>query len=187
MTDNLIEQLQKLYPNAELSKPELETYFRLRQLKKNETLLDLHSVCRQYYFVNKGALRIFFLKDGQEYTSWFAFENYFFTELESYTRSSFSNYCIVAIEETEIIEINRSDMDVLLARHDWWKDFLIHHQQQAMLKLTEVTRSFQAQSAKDRYEDLFNYPYFFQRTRQKDLSTMIGITRHSLSRLRNKK
>jgi cAMP-binding proteins - catabolite gene activator and regulatory subunit of cAMP-dependent protein kinases len=186
MTDKLIEQLKKLYPNIEKNQSELETCSHLRQLQKDEILLDFHSVCRHYYFVNKGALRIFFLEDGQEYTSWFAFENYFFTELESYTNSSFSNYCIVATEETEILEIGKTDMDNLLKKYDWWKDFLLFNQQQTIVKLTEAIKSFQTQSAKERYEDLFNYPDFIQRTKQKDLSTMIGITRHSLSRLRKK-
>jgi CRP-like cAMP-binding protein len=186
MTDKLKKQLQKLNPDLDINGTELETCFHLRQLVKNEVLLSFQSVCRYYYFINKGALRIFFLESGQEYTSWFAFENYFFTELESYTNSSFSNYCIVATEETEILEISKSEMDNLLTKYDWWKNFLLINQQQTIVKLTEAIKSFQTQSAKDRYEDLFNYPDFIQRTKQKDLSTMIGITRHSLSRLRKK-
>lgn len=187
MTDRLLGQLKKQNPNLKINNGELEACFAIRQLQKNEILLSFHSVCRHYYFVNKGALRIFFLEDGQEYTSWFAFEDYFFTELESYTHSSFSNFCIIAAEEAEILEISKTNMDMLLTKYDWWKNFLIQNQQQILLKLIEVIKSFQTQSAKDRYEELFNYPDFLQRAKQKDLSTMIGITRHSLSRLRKKK
>lgn len=92
MTDKLIEQIKEQNPNLDINKTELAACFRSRQLGKNETLLSFHSVCRRYYFVNKGSLRIFFLKNGEEYTSWFAFENYFFTELESYTNQNFSQY-----------------------------------------------------------------------------------------------
>lgn len=184
MTDKLIEQIKKSNPN--INATELDGCFRLRQLGKDETLLSFHSVCRHYYFVNKGSLRIFFLKDGQEYTSWFAFENYFFTELESYANQTFSNYAIVATEETEILEINKTNMDELLTKYDWWKDYLLFSHQQTIIKLTEHIGSFQSDTAKERYEELFDHPEFIQRTKQKDLSSMIGITRHSLSRIRKK-
>lgn len=184
--DKLIKQIKSLHPDIELSSIGLASWFQTRQLNKGETLLPFQSVCRHYYFVNKGSLRIFFLEDGQEYTSWFAFEDYFFTELESYLQQTFSNYTIVATEETEILEISKNDMDDLLAKFDWWKEFLLFSQHQTILKLMEVVRSFQAQSAKKRYEDLFNYPYLIQRTKQKDLSSMLGITPHSLSRIRKK-
>lgn len=186
MTDKLIEQIKKQNPNLDLNELGIEDYFCSRQLDKGETLLSFHSVCRYYYFVNKGSLRIFFLDNGQEYTSWFAFENYFFTELESYINQTFSNYSIVAIEETEILEISKTDMDNLLSKFDWWKDFLLFSQQQTIIKLTEHIGSFQSKTAKERYDELFAYPEFIQRTKQKDLSSMIGVTRHSLSRLRKK-
>lgn len=176
MIEKLIEQIKKQNPNLDFSKLGIETYFHSRQLDKNETLLSFHSICRHYYFVNKGSLRIFFFENGQEYTSWFAFENYFFTELESYTNQTFSNYAIVATEETEILEIRKTDMDSLLAKYDWWKDFLLFNQQRTIIKLTEHIGSFQSKTAKDRYEELFAYPEFIQRTKQKDLSSMIGIT-----------
>lgn len=124
MTDKLIKQIKQLKPNLNIDDAELNSYFYPTELAKNETLLSFRSVCRHYYFVNKGALRIFFLEEGQEYTSWFAFENYFFTELESYANQTFSNYAIVATEQTEILEISKTDMDKLLVKYDWWKDFL---------------------------------------------------------------
>lgn len=186
MTEKLIELLQKANPRFVLDEPELDVYFQLMQLKKGEILLDFHTVCRHYYFVNKGALRIFFLNNGEECTSWFAFENYFFTEQESYTNGSFSNYCIIAMEDAEILQISKTDMERLLAEYDWWKDFLLYNQQQIIIKLVESVKSFQTQTAQDRYEKLFHHPEFIQRTKQKDLATMLGITRHSLSRLRKK-
>ena len=57
-------------------------------------------------------LRIFFYDDnGEEYTSWIAFENYFFTEQFSYTNSLPSRYAITAIEETEVLKIHKQQMD----------------------------------------------------------------------------
>lgn len=186
MIDKLTKQIINQKPNLNLGEVELEKYFQPRRLDKNETLLSFHSVCRHYYFVNKGSLRVFFIKDGQEYTNWFAFENYFFTELESYTNQTCSKYCIVANEKSEILEISKSNMDYLLTNFSWWKDFLMFSQQQTIVKLTEQIAVFQSKTAKKRYEELFDHPEFIQRTKQKDISSMIGITRYSLSRIRKK-
>ncbi len=186
MIDKLTKQIINHNPNLNPEEIGLEKYFQSRQLDKNETLLSFHSVCRHYYFVNKGSLRVFFIEDGQEYTGWFAFENYFFTELESYTNQTYSKYCIISNEKSEILEIGKSNMDHLLTNFTWWKDFLIFCQQQTIIKLTEHIGAFQSKTAKKRYEKLFDYPEFIQRTKQKDLSSMIGITRHSLSRIRKK-
>ncbi len=185
MTENLIREIKRV--DIRIDPAELERCFRQRLLSKNEVLLDFHSVCRHYYFVDSGALRVFFLEDGEEHTAWFAFENYFFTELESYTNGTASRYRIVATEDTELLQIPKTDMEFLLSRYDWWKEFLLYTQQQIILKLTGVVRSFQTQSAEERYDALFTHPDYIQRTKQKDLSSLMGITRYSLSRLRKKR
>ena len=166
---------------------ELSPHFKRKHIKKGSTLLGFNQICRHYFYVEKGALRVYFIEDGQEFTSWFAFENYFFTELESYLTASFSKYAIVAIEDCHILEISKNNMESMLSKYKWWQDFLLATQEQTILKLTETIKSFQTLSAKDRYKDLFNHPDFLQRITQKDLSTMLGITRHSLSRIRKNK
>jgi CRP-like cAMP-binding protein len=187
MTGQLIEYIKKSFLQTDIDKVEIDRYFQIKTLKKNETLLSLNSICRNYYFVNKGVLRVYFIHEGEEHTSWFAFENYFFTELESYINETFSNYCIKAVEDCEILEISKSNINTVFSKYKWWQEFLLFTQQQTILKLIETIKSFQTLSANDRYQDLFKHPDFLQRTTQKDLAKMLGITKHTLSRLRKNK
>ena len=84
--EKLIAYIQKTIPKLKIEEKLLGEAFQKEVLTKDALLLDFGQVCEHYYFVNKRALRIFFYDDnGEEYTSWIAFENYFFTEQFSYT------------------------------------------------------------------------------------------------------
>ncbi len=182
--EKLFSYIKETLHSAVVDTDGLDLYFENINIPKNQLLLDFNQVCRHYYFLKKGVLRIYSINAGKEHTCWFAFENYFFTEPESYLNATFSRFCFVATEDCELLAVSKSGMSVLAERYRWWNDFLLITQQQLIVKLVNVIRSFQSHSAGERYNDLFNHPEFIQRTSQKDLSTMIGITRHSLSRIR---
>jgi len=169
--------------------PDLETVFKdceLIIIKKGQLLLSAGKICSHYYFVNRGALRVYYLHDGKEISNWFAFEDYFFTELESYTLEKPSMFYIEAMEDCEILALNREQMNQLLS-YSFGQEYLRKVWEYAFIHLNKVIVSFQTKTAKERYEDLFRYPDFLQRTKQKDLSSMLGVTDSSLSRIRGKK
>lgn len=132
-------------------------------------------------------VKISYIVDDEWITSWVAFENYFFTELESYASDTASHYQMTATESTEILQIHKKNVDFLTEKHSWWQKFMFLNHQQTIINLIKVIESFQSQSAQMRYENLFHFPYFLQKIKQKDLATMLGITPYSLSRLRGKK
>ena len=172
-------------PDNELM--EIANSFQVKMLDKDDFLLKAGQYCDSYYFVEKGAFRIYTNVNGKEITSWFAFKDFFFTELESYSNKSQSRYYIQAIEKSSILYISSKSMDNLMDKYPKWNDFVRKTWEYTFVKLQQVILSFQAQSAKKRYEDLFSYPDFIQKTRQSDLASMIGITKSSLSRLRRRK
>lgn len=154
-------------------------------VEKNGHLIKAGQYCENYYFVESGSLRIYTETNGKEFTSWFAFEGYFFTELESYTYQCQSKYNIQAIENTTILYVSRKNMNALLEKYPAWSELLRKTWEMAFLKLSQVVLSFQSLTAKERYEHLFENPEFIQKTKQKDLASMLGITETSLSRLSN--
>lgn len=161
--------------------------FQTKIIKKNSYLLKAGQCCDGYYFVDKGAFRIYATINDIEITSWFAFKGYFFTELESYSTKTQSRFNIQAIEESTIFYISRKTMEIFMDKYPKWSEFVRKIWEFSFVKLQQVILSFQTQSAEERYEDLFNYPDFIQKTKQGDLASMIGITKFSLSRLRRKR
>lgn len=187
MTDYLVENIKRYNLNFDIDRSKFDSFFEDVHLQKGGILLPLNSICRHYYFINKGAIKFQYLNDGEEITNWFAFENYFFTELDSYTYEKPSSYEIITLEDCEILRISKKGMAYLLHNHTFWQKFLTISQEEIIIKLIDVLKQFQTMSAGDRYQELFKHSDFLQRTKQKDLSSMIGITKHSLSRIRKKK
>jgi len=183
LTDHIFKTVS--IPDDELS--DIVNSFRTKTLKKDQFLIKAGQYCDHYYFVEQGTLRIFSTVNDKEITSWFAFQDYFFTELESYTHKSQTRFSIQAEEKSLISYVSRKEMDALLNKYPRWNEFIRKIWEFSFIKLQQVTLSFQAQSAGERYEDLFKYPYFFRKTKQKDLASMLGITKFSLSRLRRKR
>ncbi len=186
MTEKIIKNIQLIVSNLPENFGNIFQKSYIKTIKKGEQILKEGQTCSNYYFVNKGALRIYFIDDGKEISNWFAFENYFFTELESYTFQKPSKFYIEAIEDAEILIINKTQMDNLL-KHSFGQEYVRKNWEYAFIHLNNVIVSFQSKSAKERYDELFDYPDFIQRIKQRDLSSMIGISHYSLSRIRKKK
>lgn len=161
--------------------------FQPKTLEKNSFLIKVGQYCDSYYFVEEGALRIYTEFNQTEITSWFAFKDYFFTELESYNSRHQTRFNIQAIEKSVIYYIPRKEMDVLLEKHMKWGEFVRKNWEYAFIKLEQIILSFQTKSAEERYGDLYKYPDFIQKTKQRDLASMLGISKFSLSRLRRKR
>ncbi|MEM6525073.1 MAG: Crp/Fnr family transcriptional regulator [Bacteroidota bacterium] len=187
ITDQLLESINETIGRLDIDKEEFSSCFQLKNVKKGENILRMNQMCSKYYFVNNGAFRIYFLKDGNQFTHWFAFERVLFTELESYNLKQPSAYCIEAIEDSEILTISRSKMEELLLKYPLWQEFLRKNWEYAFIKVSKVIASFQSKSAKERYDELFEYSEILQRTTQRDLSSMLGITQYSLSRIRKER
>ncbi|MDO4779338.1 MAG: Crp/Fnr family transcriptional regulator [Tissierellia bacterium] len=183
--EKLINYIQTLVPNCPAIPSDLEDFCTLKSLAKNEVLLQMGGVCKHYHYVNQSVLKIYYYNDlGEERTSWVAFEGYFFTELESFTKATPSPYEIIATEATEILQIHKNHIDLLIEKYDWFAKFLFHNQQETILNLTKVIELFQNHSVKDRYEELFKYPDFIQKVKQKDLASILGMSKYSMSRMK---
>ena len=129
-----IDYIHSAVPDSLIEKLDLEEFCISKSLKKGEVLLSMGSVCKHYYYVNRGVLRIYYFNDAaEEHTGWIAFEDYFFTELESFTRGTPSQYEIIATEATEILQIHKNHIDLLIERYDRFSKFLFYNQQETIL------------------------------------------------------
>jgi hypothetical protein len=68
-------------------------------------------------------------------------------------------------------------MNSLLAKYPCWGELVRKTWELAFIKLSQVVLTFQTLSAKEKYEHLFNHPELIQKTKQKDLVSVPGITR----------
>lgn len=163
---------------------ELVDKFQSKTVKKGECLLTQGQVCEKIYFVKKGCLRLYYITDDVEITVWFSFENNSAIELSSFLSGAPSDYFLEAIEDSEILSLDKSALTSLYDRHPdmqqimrvFWEDVILH--------LLKRFTALQKDSAQKRYLDLLNQPVYLQRIPQKYLASYIGVTPTSLSRIR---
>lgn len=84
-------------------------------LQRNEALLQQGQVCRHKTFVVKGLLRIYGTgADGSEHILYFAPENNWSVDPESYHQQTPSQFTVAAIERSEVLIWSKPDFDRLL-------------------------------------------------------------------------
>lgn len=111
---------------AEIPKEEekiLEKYFTVKQVEKNEILLNAGEVCNHLYFVVSGILRTFHLNtNGTEFTRLIRKENQFCTVLLSFLEKKSSVATIQALEKGTLLAINSQDFRTLTQESEFAKN-----------------------------------------------------------------
>ena len=164
------------------------SYFKPLTLKKNEVINIVGNPARRMYFVNKGCLRVFFLKvNGAEVTRRFAFENTFSTSLTSFISGEPLTECTKAIETTELLYISRNDFYHLLDVIPAWEKFYRNYLEFAYVNNTKRLQSFATQDAAERYKLLLKEsPHIVLRLSNKLVANYLNISQEALSRLKSK-
>ncbi len=159
-------------------------------LKKKHYFAEYGKICDKVGFLVSGAVRYFYMKDGEEITSYFSFTNEFVGSYKSYlTRQPGFSY-IQALEDTRLITFTRTDMEQMLAN-----PVLAYKMERFGRQLAEHylccyedrVASFVTQTPEERYMSLLSTgKEVLQRIPQHYIAHFLGITPVSLSRIRRR-
>ncbi len=161
--------------------------FQTKEMKKGRFLLRSGQTGSEFIFIEKGCLRVFREQGAGEVSGWFAFEDDFFCELSSFLSQQPSTFSVQAIEDTSISYITRPDMEKLFLEVPVFETFIRRFWEQVISHLVSNMVSFQTETAEKRYERALKHPKLLQRVPLKYLSSYLGVTPSSLSRLRKRK
>lgn len=155
---------------------------------KGHFLHKPNRTCKYTYFINKGLIRIFYLKGDKEITDNFSAESEWITSIYSFLQNIPDHFYIQTLEETELVRIS------LIELEECFKDFPEMERfgrmliSQYFLEQSERIISLQFNSAQERYQ-------FFERTSKNKLQRVplgmlashLGMTQETLSRVRSSK
>lgn len=165
-------------------------HLELKKLKKKGLFAEPGLVCSEIGFVLTGSVRYFNVKDGEEITGYFSFENELVSSYRSFlTREPALNY-IQALEDTQLVIITHKNMQAMLANP------LLAYKMERFGRLAaeyylicyeERMSSFITKTPEERYLDLLNTGRdIIQRMPQHYIAHFLGITPVSLSRIRRR-
>jgi CRP-like cAMP-binding protein len=164
----------------------LTSAYKPKHLKKKDFLLRQGEVSRFENFVSKGCLRAFNVNEnGEEYIVQFAVEDWWIGDMYSFLTGTPSTLYIEALEECELLQIDRAALEDLYLKVPKLERFFRILIQNAFIASQNRVLSAMSKTADERYLDFIRkYPNIEQRVSQYQIAAYLGVTPEFLSRIR---
>jgi CRP-like cAMP-binding protein len=184
--------LQHISRHIQLDQTETDFFISLLQtkkLKRKDYLLKAGDVCKTENFIVKGCVRTYTVdENGLEHIVMFGVEDWWVGDLYSFLTQQPASYFIDALEDTELLQITKANLDKLYARVPKFERFFRLILQNAFIAQQQRINQNLSFTAEQRYLDFIKkYPQLEQRISQKQISAYLGITPVFLSMLRRKR
>ncbi len=188
MLDQVLKIITQNYaPLSEETIADFKRYAKILEVKKGTVLVKEGEYSDHLYFVVKGGVRAYYLKEGKSITDWFAFENDFISSIISFFLGVPSQHYIEVLEDnTTLMVLQLKDIEMLCDKYHDFERLGRLSTTKTMVQLQQRIVSLQFKSSKDRYNSLLEkYPQIELRAPLGDIASYLGITQETLSRIRN--
>ncbi|WP_353718117.1 Crp/Fnr family transcriptional regulator [Dyadobacter sp. 676] len=165
----------------------VERYLKPLRLKRKQFLIREGEQYNFIGFVSKGAIRHFTWRDGVEKTCNVNLENQFFTDFSSFNNGIPTTNNSVALEDSVVVTLSKTDRDLLLAECPAFERFARMIGEWAVQQAAERAARLSWDRPEDRYLHLLEHePDMARRVPLKYLASILGVSAESLSRIRKR-
>lgn len=183
----LFQHLEGFYKLSLEAREALEECFEELTLAKGTFVVSEGNICRHMYFLQKGALRGFYNLEGKEITHWFGFENDFITSFHSFITGEPAVENLQLIEGGILYAISKETITSLFNKHHEIERLVRIVYEKYYIRLEERYVNAQFKTASQRYEDLLlRTPHIIERVSLGQISSYLGISQETLSRIRSR-
>lgn len=157
-----------------------------KKIRKHQYLLQEGAVSHFQSFIVKGCLRLYSVgKDGQEHIMRFAIENWWISDYNSYQSGLPSRYNIDALENSELLMIEKEKFNYLIETIPNFKNLIERltannfeaHQNRILSNISDT--------AEEKYQNFIRtYPTIYDRVPLHMIASFLGLSRETLSRVR---
>jgi CRP-like cAMP-binding protein len=182
---------QNILNHISLSENEREAFcslFRQSFIKKKSFLLREGEVCKFEGFVVKGLFRVYHInQNGFEQVLYFAVENWWITDIDSFTNEIPSQLFIEAIEDSEVLLISKKDKEFAYTNLPKIEKLFRVMTQKTHVALQRRMIDNLSKTAEQRYLDFIEkYPELYKRLTNLQIAAYLGISHEFLSKIRKK-
>ncbi len=158
-----------------------------RTIRKKMLLLRQGEVCKFEAYIIKGCMKKYYIdQNGDEVILQFAVEDWWISDINSFSEQKPSNLFIEAMEDTELLLIDYESKEGLYREIPQLERVFRLMLQRAYAVLENRFYATVAHSAEERYLDFIKrYPSIPQRVPQQQIASYLGITPESLSRIKS--
>lgn len=184
MYDTLFKAIKNIAPISDLLIERLGGYLQTKEFKKKSHILREGQTANYIYFIEKGLVKSFYIKEGKDVCTWFMKENDFIVAVNSFFTRSESHEFIEAIEDTVVYQLSYTQLQTL------YRDFLEFNLVGRLITEKYYVLSEQRQYVlrKHKAEErlaLFTqtYPELLQRVSRGDIASHLDVSLETLSRI----
>ncbi len=175
----------------QLKQDELDFFHAILQhkkVKRKTHLLNAGDICTFEAFIIKGCMRIYHIDENeQEVVLHFGTENWWISDLASYTQNKPSELNIQTLEDCEIFIIDKTDKELLFKTVPQFERMFRLMVQNTHASLQHRFLNILSKDAETRYKSfLANYPDIPKRVAQHHIASYLGISAEFLSKIRTK-
>ena len=182
--------LNNVSKHITLSKEEEDFFTSLLQhskLKRKEFLLHEGDICRHIIFVICGCLKVYSIdKKGFEHVVNFALSDWWTGDLASLITQKPATNNIVAIEDSEVFLLPRSNHEILYQQVPKFERFFRILTENSLVAYRQRTIDSISLTAEEQYKNFCKkYPTLLNRLPQKEIAAYLGVTPEFLSKMRS--
>jgi CRP-like cAMP-binding protein len=158
-----------------------------KKLRKKTFLLQEGTICDFEAFVLKGCIRSYYIdKEGIETILLFAVEDWWVSDLTSFSEQKPSNLFIETLEDCELLSIDYKNKSRLFEKIPAFERMFRIMVQRALGVLQQRFYASVSQTAEERYiQFMEKYPLVAQRVPQHQIARYIGVSPEFLSKVRS--
>jgi CRP-like cAMP-binding protein len=190
MNKHLLNSIQSKIKLTDDEVEVFQTFWKEKRLAKHEYLLKDGEVCRNDCFVISGSFKAFYIhpETAKEEILYFAIEDWWATDINSFGNQVPSIYNIQALEESLVLQISYQSFEKLLTvipKLERYFRLILQDYTASIQKRIIITN---AHSAEELYKNFLDkYPKLVQKIPQYLIASYLGITPEFLSKLRSKR
>ncbi len=187
MSQLLINNIQRFLPLTDEEKYMILSIMQPKKIRKRQYLLQEGDVSKYSAFVLSGCLRCYFVDpNGFEHILQFAIEDWWITDMMSFTTGKASRLNVDALEDSEVLLLTREDQLALFERCPKFEKYFRIITENGMVSGQQRLLDNLSLPATERYKNFISkYPLFMQRIPQTQIAAFLGITPEFLSKIRS--
>jgi len=165
----------------------LKSNLRFIAIDKGDFLHNINEKTNKIYFVLKGSIRTYYLKNGKEKNYNFHFEDDWYAPYYSILTNKPSSLYAQALEDTELIYLTIEDLNEMYTLGERWQKLGRLIAEKIFIEKEEKEEQFRFNNPEEHYKLLMEKkPRFISRVQQYHLASYLDITPETLSRIRSR-
>lgn len=165
----------------------LSSAFVFKQVPRKFRLAEEGRIAKELYFINKGLIRLYYNKEGEEITGYIFKDGLFASSYDSYLQQTPGIQILETLEDCDLLVISKKGLDQLYGQLPQMQVLGRKVAEQRFINAQQMLSSFIMDSPEERYRKfeeqqgdlLLRVPHHM-------IASYLGITPVSLSRIRKR-